>query len=42
VLRSFAQFKSFGAVYAMLHGGASRRLLIGKETTRAPPMPARC
>lgn len=32
LLRSMAQFKSFGAVYAMLHGARTAALLTGKET----------
>lgn len=32
ILRSFAQFKSFGAVYAMLHGGRVIRQLVGRDT----------
>lgn len=35
ILRSFAQFKSFGAVFAMLHGGRTHQLLMGKETRLA-------
>jgi len=31
ILRSFAQFKSFGAVYAMLHGGQIHKRLVGKD-----------
>lgn len=31
VLRSFAQFKSFAAVYAMLHGGRIARMLMAGE-----------
>lgn len=32
ILRGFAQFKSFGAVYAMLHGARTATMLTGKET----------
>lgn len=32
LLRSVAQFKSFGAVYAMLHGQRIASMLVGKET----------
>lgn len=35
VLRSFAQFKSFGAVYAMLHGARVYRTAVGGERGRA-------
>jgi hypothetical protein len=35
VLRSFAQFKSFGAVYAMLHGARIYRMAVGGERGRA-------
>lgn len=35
LLRSFAQFKSFGAVYAMLHGGLIARRIIGRQYGQA-------
>lgn len=35
ILRSFAQFKSFGAVYAMLHGSRVYRMAVGGERTKA-------
>lgn len=35
LLRSFAQFKSFGAVFMVLHARRIHQMLIGKETRRA-------
>lgn len=35
LLRSFAQFKSFGVVYAMLHGARIHRLAVGGEQGKA-------
>lgn len=35
VLRSFAQFKSFGAVYAMLHGARIYQMALGGERKKA-------
>jgi hypothetical protein len=43
ILRGFAQFKSFGAVYAMLHGQRIAAMLTTRKPAgSAPPMRARC